>query len=655
MKLKGVEIVNYRSIEKIIIPIDNECKIFVGRSETGKSNILHALSTLDELYKTNSEDVRADIGRGEQAYIKFKFGLTDDDISIISNDIVPIILGINDEELFYLDNKNIEISNYIDRDYYYNVDIRNNKRNFSYEKLDKYQINDNYKIIRATSDKNIEIVNKQNQEITNLTELTIVNSNLYEISTEGISFENINVDELRTLIIKKVTNFIANNKTRVLFWDYDKQNILPSNIDINQFIEDPNICIPLKKIFELSGITDIKGEYNDWISRGAYGLDNKLDKLSETITEYFKNVWKELSKDTSITITASETKFKIAIKDAINKYDMKDRSDGYKRLVTFLIMISIDNKNNKLKNTLVLIDEPECKIDIPGQRYLKNEILNIGKSNYVFYSTHSPYMIDSLNTSRHYLVNKNNEITTIKIADENDYHDCNALFDSLGTSVFENIGDYNIALEGWTDKILLTTATNSTTSSRKTKLDKIHLCHLGGVKSSKTFASTWGIICRTNRFLIISDNDEIALNTRNTYYDEHLQDYGEWITYKELANFDRKIETVEDFLKPQYIKDICDNFANEIEINKISIDTLTNNGVSKISAISNWLKANNYSGKGLEDARKDIKNRLYNNLANNFITPDYKNILDGIIKLTIEGISKKELIEANNMELQENK
>ena len=47
MELRNVDIRNFKSIENINLDLEKDCKILVGLSESGKTNFLTALKTLD--------------------------------------------------------------------------------------------------------------------------------------------------------------------------------------------------------------------------------------------------------------------------------------------------------------------------------------------------------------------------------------------------------------------------------------------------------------------------------------------------------------------------------------------------------------------------------------------------------------------------------
>ncbi len=338
--------------------------------------------------------------------------------------------------------------------------------------------------------------------------------------------------------------------------------------------------------------------------------------------------------DTELIISESGENLRILIKDSRNKFDMLDRSDGFKRLLTFLILISIDNSTNVLKNSLLLIDCPEAEIDIPGQKYLRDELIQIGKSNYVFYSTHSPYMIDSNNIFRHYVVTKKEEVTHIKLGEEANYNDSSILFNALGTSLLENVSDYNITFEGWTDKQLYNAGLKKLTSAQRKKLEKVGICQLGGLRNANSFAAVWQLICRTKKYIIISDSDDTANQIKKNFLEEHLNENIEWYTYKDLLPSNDYIITAEDFISSTKIKSVCDKYIdNKDKYNPISIEKLQDSNTPNMKVLDEWLKQFNYKKDELHTERNKIKEQIFTNLKKTDIKEDYCDLLKTIIVL----------------------
>ena len=635
MKLVSARIFNYRSIEDVNIDFEYNTKIFVGLSETGKSNLLKALNTLSSSSKTTPRDIREDIESAEKSYIEFLIKLEDEDKEKIKEIIKAKSYNLNmNKILLNAENKNVKIDYFLNRNYIYKVDVIKGTKYYQYYTINdnKYSLNEKIHFINATEAEPVKI-----QE----SDIEIKEKTLYEISDEIILNDETKIiaadlDDVNEFISNIIIEYLKNQKWNVLFWKYEEKNILPSEIKTEDFVNDPDSCLPLKKLFELYGITDIKKEYDLKKSTSrSNSFENLLNKISIKSTEYLRKKWKTMPKDTKIVLNESGENIRISIEDSKNKYDMLDRSDGYKRLLSFLILISIDNTNSILKNSLLLIDCPEAEIDIPGQKYLRDELIEIGKNNYVFYSTHSPYMIDSNNIFRHYIVTKEDEITNINLGEEANYNDSTILFNALGTSLFENVSNLNIAFEGWSDKQLYYAGKKMLTPTQKNKLENIGICQLGGLRNANAFAATWQLICRVKKYVILSDFDDVGLQAKNKFLEEHLNENVDWITYADLIDIDKKIETAEDLITSQHIKDVCDKYiqGNEDYI-PISLTKLEDITKSNMSIIEEWLKQFEYDREKYKTEKNKIKEALFSNLKKSDVIPEYKSVLEKIIELS---------------------
>ncbi len=132
--------------------------------------------------------------------------------------------------------------------------------------------------------------------------------------------------------------------------------------------------------------------------------------------------------------------------------DVNQRSDGFKQFISILLNLSIENETGVLKNKIILLDEPEIHLHPSGQKYLRDELLKIAEKNTVIYATHSPYMVDKKNLDRHYHVEKDNGLTTIKKIERNNPFGDEVLYNALGTSVLEHIEPNVLIVEGKTDR-----------------------------------------------------------------------------------------------------------------------------------------------------------------------------------------------------------
>ena len=618
MELRNVDIKNFKSIEKIELDLEKDCKILVGLSESGKTNFLTALRTLDSSIAVDKTYVKEGTRKEKEALIDFELCFTEKEKKIILEELTKVSKNLDD--LILKDGKKIGLMEFIDNRLVYRVDIRNNTRkylHYTYNKSQQYTLNPDYTYINAKTSNKVTI-----KKISDATEIELETFTV--ISNKEFTCEMQNeIKELYDLLESKVIEIVKNNNfeiPKVLYWEYDDKYLLPADVNIEEFINNSDICIPLKNMFELCNITNIKDEYDDKKAMGESSFQNLLDDISDNVDAYLKKIWKSMPKDTKIVLQEVGDIIKIRIKDRKNTYSASKRSDGFKRIVTFLLMLSIDNKKNALKNTLLLIDEPDSKIDIPGQEYLRDELINIGKNNYVIYSTHSTDMIDNKNIDRHIIIKKENESSTIELANDDNYMDVATLYRALGMNVYSVINENNLVFEGWSDQLVF----ELYNGKKNTNFKNVGVTHLSGITKANQYAEFWGLLSK--KYYIVSDSDATALQMKDSFTENRYS--GKWLTYGELSN--NKIVTLEDFITNDKIlktaKDfkIDNNFSSDLVEENLKVND------NKASVIEKWIILNNGS-KDVKNMMKRFKSLLYSNLKKSDITSEYDEFIKNLI------------------------
>src|SRR5690606_33256399 len=99
--------------------------------------------------------------------------------------------------------------------------------------------------------------------------------------------------------------------------------------------------------------------------------------------------------------------------DSIPKYNMDQRSDGFKQFIAILLNLIIESERDTSGKQIILLDEPEIHLHPSGIKYLREQLIRMGKENILFVATHSIYMVDKLSLARHFKVQKEKAITTI--------------------------------------------------------------------------------------------------------------------------------------------------------------------------------------------------------------------------------------------------
>ena len=302
------------------------------------------------------------------------------------------------------------------------------------------------------------------------------------------------------------------------------------------------------------------------------------------------------------------------------------RSDGFKRFVSFLLMISVNVKTDRIRNTLLLIDEPETSLHPSGARYLRDELINISRKNYVVYSTHSIFMIDNENIERHYIVKKKDEITSVESAKESSVTDEEVIYNALKSSVFSVLKQKNLIFEGWKDKHLFRVALGSANTSLKRKYKDVGTCHVKGASMVKFMTPMIELADR--KCLIVSDSDRQAKNEKKKY--EQAKGFGSWKTYQDI---DSSIEAItgEDFVKNDFIARQVKGILSDNGILNFD-ETVLPPKKNKLSAIRTWLKQNaEMADEKTKDIIAEIKDSIFNNLKyENIDLEEYSKLLRGI-------------------------
>jgi hypothetical protein len=141
----------------------------------------------------------------------------------------------------------------------------------------------------------------------------------------GVEFKL--ADELFT-IAKEV---YSENSIRCHYWHYSQSYLLPSSVDITNFVSNPSNHKALENIFHLSDRENIKKEFENAKNEdGDYS--NLLEQVSNSVTNTFRKIWKDF-RGTSIQLMQNGNEILIKVVDKA-KYTFEDRSDGFKKFIS---------------------------------------------------------------------------------------------------------------------------------------------------------------------------------------------------------------------------------------------------------------------------------------------------------------------------------
>jgi predicted ATP-dependent endonuclease of OLD family len=629
MKLLKVEIVNFRSIRKVTIDLDPPCRILVGINESGKSNILKALAFLQqERRPVRKDDVRESLPEEDEikeAFIRFYFGFEKIEVEDLRSRLKSrLVCDTADPEIVSAHGKTVSLSalcaehgearyyvNLLDEDKTFravnfaaNVSLQGQWKKFAKAVPDDFTFEHKGETYKATDsilfdEPTSEHIPETYQEVANLSDF----ASIFHKTKRSIAEENL---------------------FRTILWEYDEKNLLPPQIEMNEFAAEPTRFLPLKNMFELGGVRDISAEISRLGTISHNQAQNFLDRIAAKTTAHFRSVWKEY-KDIEFRLRLDGNKIIPAIKER-NSFDFSKRSDGFKRFVTFLLMISVNVQTNSLKNALLLIDEADTALHPSGTRYLRDELIRISEKNYVVFSTHSIFMIDTGNIGRHYIVKKESEVTRVEIAKDSNVADEEVLYNALGFSLFEILREKNIIFEGWRDKRLFQAGQSKASGPAKKIFKDVGLCHAKGVKHIKTISPMIELAKRS--CLILSDSDQPAKEQRKQYGEE--KGFGDWKTYQDVDGALTEI-TGEDFLKKPFVAAQVTAVANSMNLPDFPVADCPDAG--KIKAIEAWFKARGLTDEQTKDSVRAVKTGLFEKITAKDIEDSYGKYLDGVAQL----------------------
>lgn len=515
MKLTKIQIENFRSIKSQEIIFDHNCLILVGKNEAGKSNILRAIAAVFGQYAVKNKDKRKKIDNEkiERYNVRAILKLDKSDFDEIHNRFKKKYTST--ENIVFKNGKTLlDFISCIFSEFLLCIDTEDNKKPyFSIWEHDEkeYELEKNV-YLQGTSFVNTPINTKQNVE---------------------------------TLMWGIVQEFYKENQYKCHYWEYNDKFLLPSSIDIATFIENPSNYKSLENIFLLCKRENVKQEFIDAKSQdGDY--HNLLNQVSIEVTKTFRTIWKDF-KDTSIQLLPDGANISIKIADKA-KYSCEDRSEGFKKFISILLMLSTQVRANRIgERDIILIDEPDQSLYPTSAKYLRDELLKIAEKSKVIYSTHSPYMIDSDCIDRHLIIEKKDDVTTIKKQDANaNFSSDELLRRAIGTSIFECLQDKNIIFEGWLDKELFRKYCEIDHKGKDfLNIGKVYLHGISGVEALVQL-----LILANKKFVIVADSDA-ASNAKKKEFEKNYKEYSEcWVAYADVVS---GVSTMEDFISVEHI------------------------------------------------------------------------------------------------------
>lgn len=489
MLLKKVTIHKYKSfMTEQTYDVEPQITRIVGKNESGKTALLEALAKT-RYFEQNSEfTFKKDLDYPRSGLVK---------VRSTNPEVITCYYNLTSEEKRSIDDVFttgvVEIPQLVVTTYYDNtINVSGITVNWDAFKSWIVTLADIEEELKTA----IDTATSLDELLTATKSNATLNARLAELSLQPTSgLERIEFYVFKTFIENKIPKF----------WYFSDYFSLPSRINLADFaanrtdrgLTDDGLKIA-KALFELSGleVADVQSETN------FESFKAQLEATSNSITDNMFKYWStnenlEIRFDIEhiennvryLNIRIYNTKHRVTL-------PLKNRSKGFLWFFSFLVWFS-KIQGKKDTNYILLLDEPGLSLHASAQSDLLRFIEEKLAPEYqVLYTTHSPFMIDSL---------KLNEVRTVYdtqdpkvgsvVSDALEERDSATLFPlqaALGYTIAQNlyVSPKNLLVEGISDLVYLNHFSALLKSLGRTGLnDDVTIVPVGGADKIATFIS----------------------------------------------------------------------------------------------------------------------------------------------------------------------
>jgi predicted ATPase len=452
VKLRKVEFANFKSIEKATLEIGKRITALVGENETGKTNVLEAIRKFRE--RISFDSIRD----------KKQHSLEHPTVTVYFE------LESGEEELYEVlgarkTAKTLEI-----------------RREGEHYEVTKPTVSLEHSSLRdeVLKQQIAELEKKEEESEEEPTQEEQQEKGDLEQPEENITAEP-EVDELA--LREAIMDWLFNYLPLIEYFpgyepkdsDEDLEFFIPNEVEIKKLRDEPSKFPSLVKLMSLGGITP-QVPFED----SAY-YHIRAD-ASTKISKRIASVWPQ-EKDLEIELNVSPRRqgfLGIKIKDGKMSgdcwMDPNQRSYGFQWFLAFYARF-LAEMESKVEGKILLFDEPGIFLHAKGQKELLGLFEKIANNgNQIIYTTHSPFMLDTLTPERLRLLKKGTTGTKINNRPwaKSKFgvlpHPIRAAVGALWVDSFF-CGDVVLLIEGVSDKIILVAFSKLLESLKKKIID----------------------------------------------------------------------------------------------------------------------------------------------------------------------------------------
>ncbi len=403
MYYSSFRIRNFKGIKDTTIKLTDQSKMgvfsFVGLNESGKTTILEAIHSFSPDRATSEL-----VGGDDKSGVPIKNRVPRHLISNFSDDISVIASIKIDED----DRRVIERS--LKADHALLIDPESIPDEIIFERQQRFEkgdLTDNFFALRT--DIKVKTGRQKNWRSPSIKEKMTLRDEIYKHTPDIAYFPTFVFDFPKRIFLTKERGGHVNNFYRQVFQDildYDGQGHTIEDSIIRRIRSDEKI-VPWLDFLNIWSTSDDKEKIDHVMDRAGFivtevvfGRWNKIfgeDGKGKEIHISFDTIQGE-RRDESGTLTktnAHDLYIKFQIKDGTRRFDVNDRSLGFRWFFAFMLFTQFRVARENTRPILFLFDEPASNLHAAAQQNLMESFPAITHGNHTLaYTTHSHYMIE---------------------------------------------------------------------------------------------------------------------------------------------------------------------------------------------------------------------------------------------------------------------
>lgn len=398
-----------------------------------------------------------------------------------------------------------------------------------------------------------ELTEAQDQHIVSLEELA-----------DEIAQDNEAQGKARTWVISKLPVFIYLD-------DYPE---LEGHQNIHDYLQrkengtksEPDVYF--EKLCKVAGLNP--QQLQDLHNKGDQETRNQLaNRASAVVTKELGRLWND--RKLKVRFNLDSHHMDTFVSDPNADFDVEvnlnERSRGFRWFLSFYITFSADTDGGAAANAILLLDEPGLYLHAKSQLDLLNHFED-DFANQIIYTTHSPFMVPTQNLDSVRTVNIGAEGTTVTNDPSGDARTLFPLQAALGYDLAQSlfVGPNNLIVEGVTDFWIINSISEYLADQGKTSLHKdLTLTPAGGAQKVSYMVAL--LTSENLNVLVLFDAEKDSNATKDELIKSKLIQEQNVVFISEAFGTGKSAEAdIEDLLEPDvYIKLVKEAYTKELK------------------------------------------------------------------------------------------